>query len=193
MPTCRAPSFRNNGSGLLGIRPDACSRGNVTTCAWMTKPWSAWPPTGRMETRVDASASMPSVTLVIVYSLSCTCAHMPAHATSASQILWERRDSNLEHTGRQKMPQVIRHTKHTRHTTRHHYIDSGNTTYYVPHISPPPYPAGGGAVQIRKAPCPRLIGSCVDLASPTRGRMMAAFNCSLSAGRTLPLGRKSVL
>ena len=43
-----------------------------------------------------------------------------------------------------------------------------------------------GAVQIL-APCPRLNGSCLDLASPTRGRHLAAFTCSLSAGRTLPL------
>ncbi len=35
-------------------------------------------------------------------------------------------------------------------------------------------------------------GSCLDVASPTRGRIMVAFNCSLSARRTLLLGRKSV-
>ena len=37
---------------------------------------------------------------------------------------------------------------------------------------------------------PRLIGSCLDLASPTRVatyRNFAAFTCSMSAGRTLPL------
>ena len=38
--------------------------------------------------------------------------------------------------------------------------------------------------------CPRLIGSCLDVASPTRGRIAAAFNCSLSAGCTLPLNRE---
>ena len=34
--------------------------------------------------------------------------------------------------------------------------------------------------------CPRLIGSCLDLASPRRGKKLAAFTCGLSA-RTLPL------
>ena len=34
-----------------------------------------------------------------------------------------------------------------------------------------------------------MIGSRLDPASPTRGRIVAAFNCSLSAGRTLPSGR----
>ena len=30
-----------------------------------------------------------------------------------------------------------------------------------------------------------LIGSCLDLASPSRGRIVAASNCSLSAGQHL--------
>ncbi len=40
--------------------------------------------------------------------------------------------------------------------------------------------------------CPGLIGSCLDLARPTRGRIVAAFHCSLFPGRSLPSGRKSV-
>ena len=38
----------------------------------------------------------------------------------------------------------------------------------------------------------KSFGACLDLASPTRDRIVATFNCSLSAGRTLPLGRKSL-
>jgi hypothetical protein len=38
-------------------------------------------------------------------------------------------------------------------------------------------PAGGGRYQYR-APCPRLIGSCLDLASPTKGRILAAFTAA---------------
>ncbi len=34
---------------------------------------------------------------------------------------------------------------------------------------------------------PQSTGSCWDLASPTRGRIVAAITCSFSAGRTLPL------
>jgi hypothetical protein len=39
----------------------------------------------------------------------------------------------------------------------------------------------------KDAPGPWFIESCLDLASPTRGRNLAAINCRLSAGRTLPL------
>ena len=39
---------------------------------------------------------------------------------------------------------------------------------------------GGGRYK-HYAPCLRLIGSCLDLASPTRGVNAAAFTCSLSA------------
>ena len=52
-------------------------------------------------------------------------------------------------------------------------------------------PAGRGRCNYL-APCPRLIGSRLELASPTRGRIVAVLDCSLSAGRTLPLGRKTV-
>ena len=41
-------------------------------------------------------------------------------------------------------------------------------------------PAGGGRYKYR-APCPRLIGSCLDLASPTKGRKLGSLYCSLSA------------
>ena len=52
-------------------------------CAWMTKPSLAMRPTGRTVTRVLASASMPSVTLVTVYSASSTCTH-----TCMSRMKW---------------------------------------------------------------------------------------------------------
>jgi hypothetical protein len=38
-------------------------------------------------------------------------------------------------------------------------------------------PAGGGRYKC-SALCPRLIGSCLDLASPTRGRILAAFTAA---------------
>ncbi len=38
---------------------------------------------------------------------------------------------------------------------------------------------------------PQLLGSCLYVASPTRDKIVAAFNCSLSAVHTLPLGRKT--
>ena len=34
---------------------------------------------------------------------------------------------------------------------------------------------------------PTVVASCLDLARPTKGQELAAFTCSLSAGRTLPL------
>ncbi len=52
-------------------------------------------------------------------------------------------------------------------------------------------PAGGGRYGCR-APCPRMIGSRMDLASPSRGRGLAAFNCSLCLQTHLAFGRKSM-
>ncbi len=52
-------------------------------------------------------------------------------------------------------------------------------------------PAGRGRIKYG-ALCPQLIWSLLDPASPTRGRIVAAFYCRLSVERTLPLGRKSV-
>ncbi len=40
-------------------------------------------------------------------------------------------------------------------------------------------------------PCPRLIGSCLDLASPSRGRILAAFTAACLQTH-LASGRKSV-
>ena len=40
-------------------------------------------------------------------------------------------------------------------------------------------PAGGRRYRFG-APCPRLIGSWLNLASPTRGRLLACFTCCLS-------------
>ncbi len=48
--------------------------------------------------------------------------------------------------------------------------------------------AGGGINTEHRAH--GLMGSCLDLASPSRGSLAAALNCSLSAGWTLPFGRE---
>ncbi len=51
--------------------------------------------------------------------------------------------------------------------------------------------AGGGVKtkknteHVLRVPCPRLIRSCLDLASPTGGRIVASFDCSLSDRQSL--------
>ncbi len=53
------------------------------------------------------------------------------------------------------------------------------------HISP----AGGGRHR-SQTQCPRLIGSCLDLASPTRGRICGSLYLQLGCRSTLPLAGK---
>ena len=50
-------------------------------------------------------------------------------------------------------------------------------------------PAGRGQYNY-EAPCSRLTGPCLDLASPTRGRIMAAYSLSADLASS---GRNSVL
>ena len=56
-----------------------------------------------------------------------------------------------------------------------------------------PCVVASGGRYIYWAPCPFSVGSCMDLASPTRFRTCGALHLQLVCRRTLPLGRISLL
>ena len=66
--------------------------------------------------------------------------------------------------------------------------DHGNTLYST--LLYHKTTAGGGKYKCR-AQCPRMLGLCLDLASPTRGGIGGSLYTPLTRKRTLALGMKN--